>query len=288
MKTTRPTPHPAPATYDELGLERIVFFSDAVIAIAITLLAIEIRLPPLEDGARLVPALWALWPSYLSFAISFLVIGTYWIAHHNMFEHIDRYTPTLIWLNLFFLLCVAFTPFPTAIVGEYGMLAGAQIFYAGSVVVTGVGAVSPCGPTMDRTWGALLEGRSGIAPLTQIDTTDLKTTFGGECRDFDPDPWWNKTDLRRHGRFTHLSVAATAMAAEMAGLETAHDGDRGGTFIGVALGGLPEILDSQATLDARGGGRGAAEPLSTVIAAGAPRSRTGLSTLAASVVVETG
>ena len=138
MKTTRPTPHPAPATYDELGLERIVFFSDAVIAIAITLLAIEIRLPPLEDGARLVPALWALWPSYLSFAISFLVIGTYWIAHHNMFEHIDRYTPTLIWLNLFFLLCVAFTPFPTAIVGEYGMLAGAQIFYAGSVVVTGV------------------------------------------------------------------------------------------------------------------------------------------------------
>ncbi|MGE0791858.1 MAG: beta-ketoacyl-ACP synthase II [Sandaracinaceae bacterium] len=120
------------------------------------------------------------------------------------------------------------------------------------VVVTGVGAVSPCGPTMDRTWGALMEGRSGIAPLRQIDTTDLKTTFGGECADFDPDPWWNKTDLRRHGRFTHLSVAATAMAAEMAGLETANDGDRGGTFIGVALGGLPEILESQATLDARG------------------------------------
>ncbi|MEZ4612745.1 MAG: TMEM175 family protein [Caldilineaceae bacterium] len=61
-------------------MERIVFFSDAVIAIAITLLAIEIRLPPLEDRKRLVPALWALWPSYLSFAISFLVIGTYWIS----------------------------------------------------------------------------------------------------------------------------------------------------------------------------------------------------------------
>lgn len=122
---------------DELGLERLVFFSDAVIAIAITLLAIEIRLPALPEGAPLAPALWALWPRYLSFGISFIVIGTYWIAHHNMFEYIDRYTPTLLWLNLLFLMCIAFTPFPTAVVGEYGTTAGAQIFYAGSVVVTG-------------------------------------------------------------------------------------------------------------------------------------------------------
>ncbi len=123
---------------DQLGLERLVFFSDAVIAIAITLLAIEIRLPALPEGAPIGPALWALWPRYLSFVISFVVIGTYWIAHHNMFEYIDRYTPTLVWLNLLFLMCIAFTPFPTAVVGEYGTLASAQIFYAGSVVVTGV------------------------------------------------------------------------------------------------------------------------------------------------------
>ncbi|MCB0113623.1 MAG: DUF1211 domain-containing protein [Caldilineaceae bacterium] len=122
---------------NELGLERIVFFSDAVIAIAITLLAIEIRLPTLPEGAPLASALWALWPRYLSFAISFIVIGTYWIAHHNMFEYIDRYTSTLLWLNLLFLLCIAFAPFPTAVVGEYGTTAGAQIFYAASVVVTG-------------------------------------------------------------------------------------------------------------------------------------------------------
>jgi len=120
------------------------------------------------------------------------------------------------------------------------------------VVVTGVGAVSPCGPTMDRTWASLLEGRSGIAPFTGIDATDLKTTFGGECRDFDPTPWWPKVELRRHGRFTHLAVAASTMAAEVAGLEPTGGDERGGCFIGVALGGLPEIVDTQATLDSRG------------------------------------
>jgi uncharacterized membrane protein len=122
---------------EALGLERIVFFSDAVIAIAITLLALEIRLPDLHDEAELVPALLGIWPSYLGFGLSFFVIGTYWVAHHKMFEYIDRYTPRLIWLNLFFLFCVAFTPFPTAVIGEHGTQMAAQIFYACSIVVTG-------------------------------------------------------------------------------------------------------------------------------------------------------
>ena len=119
------------------------------------------------------------------------------------------------------------------------------------VVVTGVGAVSPCGNTMDRTWGALVEGRSGIAPITRFETADLKTRFAGECNDFDPTPWWSKTELRRYGRFTHFGVAASAMAMESSGL-TVDDPARGGVFLGVALGGLPEILESQAALDERG------------------------------------
>lgn len=117
--------------------------------------------------------------------------------------------------------------------------------------MTGVGAVSPCGNTMDRTWGALIEGRSGIAPITGFETADLKTRFAGECTDFDPTPWWSKTELRRYGRFTHFGVAASAMAMESSGLRV-DDPARGGVFLGVALGGLPEILESQAALDARG------------------------------------
>jgi len=108
---------------------------------------------------------------------------------------------------------------------------------------------------MDRTWEALLAGRSGIAPFTCIETEGLKTHFGGECSDFDPMLYWSKNEVRRHGRFTHLAVAASAMAVESAGLETADEGDRGGTFIGVGLGGMPEIVSSQMTLEGRGARR---------------------------------
>ena len=81
-----------------LSLERIVFFSDAVIAIAITLLAIEIRLPELgnEGGDALMAALSGLWPRYLSFVISFLVIGSFWWVHHRVFRAVRRYDEALI------------------------------------------------------------------------------------------------------------------------------------------------------------------------------------------------
>ena len=141
MTPTKKREHSAPThptEHDTLGLERIPFFSDAVIAIAITLLAIEIRLPPVAESGSLIPALVSLWPRYMSFAISFVVIGTYWLAHHKMFEYIDRYDRGLLWLNLLFLLCIAFTPFPTAVVGEYGLHTVAQIFYAASITVTGI------------------------------------------------------------------------------------------------------------------------------------------------------
>lgn len=121
----------------EMGLERLVFFSDAVIAIAITLLAIEIRLPDTTSAAALGRSLIELWPRYMSFAISFVVIGMYWMAHHSMFMSIRRFDRTLIWLNLLFLACIAFIPFPTAVVGEYGDTPLAQAFYASSIAVTG-------------------------------------------------------------------------------------------------------------------------------------------------------
>lgn len=138
MQNNQPV-SPSHADEETLSLERIVFFSDAVIAIAITLLAIDIRLSPLDEtGASLTAALLALWPKYLSFLISFMIIATYWIAHHTMFARIKRFDNTLIWLNFFFLMLIAFTPFPNAIVGEYGDQPSAQVFYAISVGVTGL------------------------------------------------------------------------------------------------------------------------------------------------------
>lgn len=117
-----------------------------------------------------------------------------------------------------------------------------------------MGAVTPCGATLDATWSALLAGKSGIAPIEGFETSDLKTRFAGQCRDFDPSPFWDATDLRRNGRFTHLAVAASTMAAKAAGLEP-EEGRRGACFIGVAIGGLGEIVDAQATLDTQGARR---------------------------------
>ena len=103
-----------------LALERMVLFSDAVFAIAITLLIIEIRPPHLESYnlADEIDAVWRLWPHFLSFALSFLVIGRFWIGHHNAFSVVKHFDPTLVWPNFHLLMSIAFLPFATAFMGE--------------------------------------------------------------------------------------------------------------------------------------------------------------------------
>ena len=118
-------------------LDRLIFFSDAIFAIVMTLLILEIRAPdnvPSDLAATEVPNLvWALWPKFFSYVLSFLVIGTYWIAHHQTFRYVRSYNRTLLWLNLVFLLSISFIPFPTDLLGEYGELRFSVIFYAASL-----------------------------------------------------------------------------------------------------------------------------------------------------------
>lgn len=136
------SPAPEHLVYEpehDLGMERLIFFSDAVFAIAITLLALEIRLPAgAEIGDEdLLGALLTIWPKYLSYVISFLVIGSYWMSHHRMFRAIARYDRRLMLINLLLLLCIGFVPFPTAIIGEH-LGSVATIFYALTMLVTGL------------------------------------------------------------------------------------------------------------------------------------------------------
>ena len=118
-------------------LDRLIFFSDAIFAIVMTLLILEIRAPdnvPSDVAETEVPSLvWALWPKFFSYVLSFLVIGTYWIAHHQTFRYVRSYNRTLLWLNLVFLLSISFIPFPTDLLGEYGELRFSVIFYAASL-----------------------------------------------------------------------------------------------------------------------------------------------------------
>jgi uncharacterized membrane protein len=95
---------------------RILTFSDGIFAIAILLLLIDIKLPPDTSNANLGSALLSLWPNYLSFFISFVVIGLYWSAHLRLFREILRYDWFLVWLNLFYLMFIVIIPFSTTII----------------------------------------------------------------------------------------------------------------------------------------------------------------------------
>ena len=120
-------------------LDRIVTFSDGVFAIAITLLVLNIETPEIPANliAEELPGrLLDLWPKFLSYVISFLIILTYWIAHHSIFSAIRGYDRKLIWLNSLFLMCVAFLPFPASLFGEYGDQPLVVAIYAGSLAIT--------------------------------------------------------------------------------------------------------------------------------------------------------
>lgn len=115
-----------------LSFERVAFFSDAVFAIAITLLVIDLRLPHFEatSDIALLNALLGLIPQYVGFFVSFFVTGRFWIGHHQLFTLIDHADDAFIWRNLLLLLTIAFMPFPTAIVGEFAGLRSGVCFYA--------------------------------------------------------------------------------------------------------------------------------------------------------------
>ena len=125
---------------DSMGLERLIFFSDAVFAIAITLLALDIRLPTdaaTLSNSELLQRLLELGPQYRGYGISFLVIGSFWMGHHSKFRFITRYDGRLLFMNLLLLLVIAFIPFPTAVLSENGNRT-ATIFYALTMIVGGL------------------------------------------------------------------------------------------------------------------------------------------------------
>ncbi len=136
----------ASSDHADLGLERIVFFSDAVMAIAITLLVIDLKLPDLPAAvaaAELPERLAELTPRIVSFVISFVVIGVYWSSHLRYFRYIQRYDGRLIVLNLAFLLFIVLMPFMASLLGQYGYLPIGVSAYGLAVAATGfsIGAI---------------------------------------------------------------------------------------------------------------------------------------------------
>ena len=104
------------------------------------------------------------------------------------------------------------------------------------VVITGLGAVTPLGLTMQESWQAVREGRCGIGPITQYDTAGQKVTLAAEIRGFDPEAYMPRAQAKHMGRFTQFAVAAAVQSLADAGL-TAFDPDRCGVAVSSGIGG---------------------------------------------------
>ncbi len=102
------------------GTQRLEAFSDGVFAIAITLLILDVKIPHLTGtGQALAPALFALWPAYLTYILTFVTVGVYWANHNYIFRMYQKTDHVFNMLNVVFLMCVSFIPLPAAALGEY-------------------------------------------------------------------------------------------------------------------------------------------------------------------------
>jgi TMEM175 potassium channel family protein len=142
----------------EAGIERIVLFSDAVIAIAITLLVLDIKPPELPkdaSSAALAAALRDIAPKISAYVVSFLVVGQFWYMHFLRFRFIRRSDGVLIWLNLFFLMAIGFVPFASAVLSEHAD-ATAFALYDGTMALASLLSAA--------IWGYAIRGDRLVAP----------------------------------------------------------------------------------------------------------------------------
>ncbi|HEY5494514.1 MAG TPA: TMEM175 family protein [Candidatus Anoxymicrobiaceae bacterium] len=130
-----------PRGWSGLSLGRIMSFSDGVFAVAITLLVLSIRVPhvaPALADKKLPHEIVQLIPIFEAYVISFLIIGLFWVGHHQVFSHFRRHDRGLLWINLLFLMTIVFIPFPTSLISEYATSRAAFIFYASSLALSGI------------------------------------------------------------------------------------------------------------------------------------------------------
>jgi 3-oxoacyl-[acyl-carrier-protein] synthase II len=124
------------------------------------------------------------------------------------------------------------------------------------VVITGMGVVTGLGRDLETYWSGLLEGRSGVGPLTLFDTTDFKVHFGGQVRDWDEDTLFGTKEARRLDRFAQFAMVASDSAVKDSGIEFASmPPHRAGVLIGSGIGGLSEFEAQHRTLMEKGPSR---------------------------------
>lgn len=117
------------------------------------------------------------------------------------------------------------------------------------VVITGLGALTPVGNSVDEYWTGILQGRSGIGPITRFDASGYSTRIAGELRNFDPLKWMEKKEARRLDPYLQYAVASAAMAVDDSGLDfDKEDRNRAGVLVGSGIGGITTLLETHKVL----------------------------------------
>jgi len=124
------------------------------------------------------------------------------------------------------------------------------------VVITGLGMVSPLGIGVEKTWQALIQGKSGVVRITKFDPTGFDTQIAAEVKDFVPENFMEKKEIKRMDIFIQYAMASAMMALEDAQLPiTPQNADRVGVVVGAGLGGLTTIESFHKVLMEKGPGR---------------------------------
>lgn len=117
------------------------------------------------------------------------------------------------------------------------------------VVVTGLGAVTPVGNTVEETWAGLTAGKNGIGPITRFDSSNLKVHIAAEVKNFDPLQYFSKSELRKNDLFTLYMVAAAEQAMADSGIKDKIAPERLGLYLGSGIGGITTTLENHTNLE---------------------------------------
>ncbi|MHB8630337.1 MAG: beta-ketoacyl-ACP synthase II [Candidatus Limnocylindria bacterium] len=123
------------------------------------------------------------------------------------------------------------------------------------IVVTGVGAVTPIGDTVEATWDSMIHGRGGISRITRFDPSPYESQMAGEVKDFDPTKYMDRKDARRTDRFAQFAVAAASQALTDGKIDIAKEPERIGVSIATGVGGLETLVEQVLLMEKRGPSR---------------------------------
>jgi uncharacterized membrane protein len=122
-----------------LRASRIEALTDGVFAVIMTLLILDLRVPEIDAAhvaAKLPAALLALWPKLFSYALSFVMVGVFWVGHHNVLHFVRRSDRAFLWINILFLMTITFIPFSASLIGRYSQSRVAVVLYGANLIAS--------------------------------------------------------------------------------------------------------------------------------------------------------